>query len=167
MRRAALLPVWVKFLHTSTLSSHRYASSGVPPPKMDTPNIAEEAAKLNKEAEQLHQFNEQQDQRTAEEIRISQEIGKEAFEENTLILKSLAMRGLRAFLICAIGLGAFTIAMKRKKKEQEEVAAKALKPEDDPTARYLEEMRGLGFDVDTLEEELLAEKQENKGASAK
>lgn len=101
------------------------------------------------------------DAKAAEQVRLAQDIGEEAFGENTAILKQVGYRGLRAFVVCAVGLGAFAWAMKRKKRElAAEEAAKtgAAEGEDDPTQRYLEEMRSLGFDVDTLEEELEQER---------
>ncbi|AIO01869.1 hypothetical protein LPMP_342430 [Leishmania panamensis] len=102
------------------------------------------------------------DTRAAEEVRLAQDLGEQAFGENTEILKKVAARGLRSFVVCAVGLGVFTWAMKKKKRELEATAPPAVEAagdahaerDEDPTQRYLHEMRGLGFDVDTLEEEL-------------
>lgn len=106
------------------------------------------------------------DSKVAEQIKLADEIGENAFEKNTGILKQLAMRGLRAFVVCMAGLAAFSLTLKRKKRllESEEqltetASADAAVDLEDPTQRYLEEMRGLGFDVDTLEEELQIERQ--------
>lgn len=97
------------------------------------------------------------DAKAAEQVRLAQDIGEQAFGENTEILKQIGYRGLRAFVVCVVGLSAFMWAMKKKKAElAAQEAAKA--DDDDPTQRYLEEMRGLGFDVDTLEEELEQER---------
>ncbi|KEG10926.1 hypothetical protein DQ04_03151110 [Trypanosoma grayi] len=101
------------------------------------------------------------DERTLQNMRIAEKIGTESFEENTQILRRISWRGLRAFLVCGTGLAAFGYAMRRRRNLQEELQrAQAL--DDDPTQRYLEEMRGLGFDVDTLEEELEAERKVKK-----
>lgn len=105
------------------------------------------------------------DAKAAEQVRLAQEIGEQAFGENTEILKQVGYRGLRAFVVCAVGMGAFMWAMKKKKAELAAGEAGAAsgagagaEEDDDPTQRYLEEMRSLGFDVDTLEEELEQER---------
>ncbi|CCW62100.1 unnamed protein product [Phytomonas sp. EM1] len=53
------------------------------------------------------------DAKAAEQIRIATEIGEEGFEENIKILKQMFLRGLRAFLIFMLGLGAFFYSKKR------------------------------------------------------
>ncbi|ORC92216.1 uncharacterized protein TM35_000044300 [Trypanosoma theileri] len=97
------------------------------------------------------------DKRTLENMKIAEKIGAESFEENTQILRKMAWRGVRAFLVCGFGVAAFGYAMRRRRMYEEMKRAQAL--EEEPTQRYLEEMRGLGFDVDTLEEELEAERR--------
>ncbi|AYU83061.1 conserved hypothetical protein [Leishmania infantum JPCM5] len=102
------------------------------------------------------------DAEAAEQVRLAQELGEQAFSENTEILKKVAFRGLRAFVMCAVGVAAFMWAMKKKKRERQADALPGVEApraahaegHDDPTQRYLQEMRGLGFDVETLEEEL-------------
>jgi hypothetical protein len=101
------------------------------------------------------------DAATRENIQTIQNMGDAAFDENTAILKKMLTRGLRAFAVIAVGLVAFSVAMKRKKaqrlKEEEEAAAIRQangEEDDDPTARYLAEMGKLGFDVEGLEEEI-------------
>ncbi|CUI15167.1 membrane-associated protein, putative [Bodo saltans] len=100
------------------------------------------------------------DAATIEKLKIAEEIGEKAFEENTEILKKMMLRGLRALVIGIIGFVTFSVAMKRRRRLEE--ASKAVDDAEDPTLRYLEEMRSLGFDVDTLEEELEAEKKSKK-----
>lgn len=92
-------------------------------------------------------------------MKVAQELGVEAFEENTRILKRLGLRALRSFAVVGTGLVAFNIALKRKKRledakhvDEQQIAV------DDPTTRYLTEMRSLGFDVDTLEEDIAKSK---------
>ncbi|KAG5466838.1 hypothetical protein LSCM1_01015 [Leishmania martiniquensis] len=112
------------------------------------------------------------DRRAAEEVRVAQELGEQAFGENTEILKKVAVRGLRAFFVCAVGVVVLMWTMKKRKQElvtnvqpADGAASGALAEEaDDPTQRYLQEMRGLGFDVDTLEEELKQERLANAAA---
>lgn len=95
-------------------------------------------------------------------MRLAQELGEQVFSENTEILKNIAVRGLRAFVMCAVGVAAFMWAMKKKRQERQVNVLPAVdaprsahaQGHDDPTQRYLQEMRGLGFDVETLEEEL-------------
>ncbi|KAF8284366.1 hypothetical protein TcYC6_0068650 [Trypanosoma cruzi] len=101
------------------------------------------------------------DERTLQNMRIAKKIGAETFEENTAILRRMAWRGARAFIVCGVGMAAFGYAMRRRRQQQlqQEGLRERERLEDDPTARYLEEMRGLGFDVDTLEEELEAERR--------
>ncbi|KAG5467378.1 hypothetical protein CUR178_01021 [Leishmania enriettii] len=106
------------------------------------------------------------DAKAAEQVRVARELGEQAFGENTEILKKVAARGLRAFLVCAVGMAAFMWAMKKRTQEfmaNTSTAGPAadgalVEEEDGPTQRYLQEMRGLGFDVDTLEEELKLER---------
>lgn len=99
------------------------------------------------------------DEKTAEQLRIAMEIGEEGFEENVAILKQLALRGLRALVVCAVGVGTFWYAVRRRREAERKLKEKVEEGwEEDPTQRYLEEMRSLGFDVDTLEEELEAER---------
>lgn len=106
------------------------------------------------------------DAETKEKLRIVEQIGEQAFDENTEILKKIMLRGLRALVIGGFGFVAFAVAMKRQKRRQQEQAEEAehlangTKPED-PTERYLAEMRALGFDVDGLEDEI-AEKNKKK-----
>ncbi|KAH9601683.1 hypothetical protein LSM04_005920 [Trypanosoma melophagium] len=97
------------------------------------------------------------DERTLENMKIAEKIGAESFEENTKILRKMAWRGARAFLVCGFGVAAFGYAMRRRRMHEEMKRVQEL--EEGPTQRYLEEMRGLGFDVDTLEEELGAERK--------
>lgn len=101
------------------------------------------------------------DAEAIEKLKIAEEIGEKAFEENTEILKKIVFRGLRAMFVGVIGLVAFSLAMKRKKRLEDEAHEKS-NPSEDPTQRYLQEMRGLGFDVDGLEEELAKQKAERK-----
>lgn len=87
-------------------------------------------------------------------IEIVNAIGDEAFEENTKVLKSIAMRGLRSGLIIVIGVVAFAVSLRKKKQrdaafEEEEKA----KISNDPTQRYLDEMSGLGFDTEQGEKD--------------
>ncbi|KAG5491135.1 hypothetical protein JIQ42_01030 [Leishmania sp. Namibia] len=113
------------------------------------------------------------DAKAAEQVRVARELGEQAFGENTEILKKVAARGLRAFLVCAVGMAAFMWAMKKRKQELMANATPAgsaadgalAEEEDGPTQRYLQEMRGLGFDVDTLEEELKLERLAKAAAS--
>ena len=104
------------------------------------------------------------DAETKEKLRIVEQIGEQAFEENTEILKKIMLRGLRALVIGGFGFVAFAVAMKRQKRrqqEQDEAAehlANGTKPED-PTQRYLAEMRALGFDVDGLEDDIANNKK--------
>ncbi|ESL11483.1 hypothetical protein TRSC58_00765 [Trypanosoma rangeli SC58] len=103
------------------------------------------------------------DERTMQNMRIAEKIGAKTFEENTTILRRVAWRGARAFVVCAIGMAAFAYAMRRRRQQlQQEELRKRGRLEEDSTARYLEEMRGLGFDVDALEEELEAERRVGK-----
>ncbi|CCW69455.1 unnamed protein product [Phytomonas sp. Hart1] len=53
------------------------------------------------------------DAKAAEQIRIATEIGEKGFEENVKILKQLSLRGLRAFSILTVGLGALFYSKKR------------------------------------------------------
>ncbi|KAG5492675.1 hypothetical protein JKF63_01254 [Porcisia hertigi] len=106
------------------------------------------------------------DPEAAEQVRIVKELGEQAFGENTDILKKVAFRGLRSFVVCAVGMIAFMWAMKKKRRELEASARPAVEADSglqaaedgDPTRRYLQEMRELGFDVDTLEAELEQER---------
>jgi hypothetical protein len=108
------------------------------------------------------------DAATAEKMKIAESIGQESFEENTQLLKDLALRGLRAFVLAIIGLSMFTFAKKRKRRQLEEEEAAAKKEQglsdddDDPTARYLKEMGSIGFDVEGLEKSIAEEKEKNK-----
>ncbi|RNF11797.1 uncharacterized protein Tco025E_06610 [Trypanosoma conorhini] len=103
------------------------------------------------------------DEHTMQNMRIAEKMGAKTFEENTSILRRVAWRGARAFVVCGIGMAAFGYAMRRRRLQlQQEEPRKRGKLEEDSTARYLEEMRGLGFDVDTLEEELEAERRAGK-----
>ncbi|KAH8613676.1 hypothetical protein ERJ75_000775600 [Trypanosoma vivax] len=97
------------------------------------------------------------DERARADAKVVQSIGEKVFEDNTRILRSLAWRGARAFIVCGVGVACFAYAMGRRRQE-------ALEAEEDPTRRYLEEMRGLGFDVDTLEEELSTERVAERGS---
>ncbi|GET92773.1 hypothetical protein, conserved [Leishmania tarentolae] len=106
------------------------------------------------------------DAEAAEQVQVARELGEQVFSENTEILKKVAFRGLRALCVCAVGVAAFLWAMKKKRQELEANASPTAEAalaadadlEDDPTKRYLQEMRSLGFDVDTLEEELEKER---------
>lgn len=98
------------------------------------------------------------DAATIEKLKIADEIGEKAFEENTEILKRMMLRGLRALVIGIFGFVAFSVAMKRRRRLEEDKLPKD-ESDEDPTQRYLQEMRSLGFDVDTLEEELESEKK--------
>lgn len=131
----------------SPSSSSTTAASGDAPcssPKVQVSDASSAAHKL--------------DAATLEKLRIAEEIGDKAFEENTEILKKVMLRGLRALVIGIVGFVTFSVAMKRRKRAEEQ--ASSGKNDDDPTARYLEEMRSLGFDVDGLEEELAHEKHQ-------
>lgn len=99
------------------------------------------------------------DERTRQNMRIAEKIGSECFEQNTQILRGLAWRGLRAFFVFGGGVAAFAYAMRRQRSRKEAVDASG-----DPTQRYLEEMRGLGFDVDTVEEELEVSRRSGESA---
>lgn len=84
-------------------------------------------------------------------------MGEEALEENARILKRMGMRGLRAFLVGGLGIVAFSIALKRKRREEEarrDEAVAAGTDAEDPTARYLREMDGQGWDVKGHEDEV-------------
>lgn len=175
------------------LAPRRYCASG-PPKDKPTPTASASSSSTGSGAEGQ---GAKVDAEAREQIKIAQEIGEENFEANTKILKQVATRGLRSFLVAAVGLGAFGFAIKRRRmqleKEKEEAAARSegdgkgdtgaddddvvaeravlalirsgdQKRADDPTERYLEEMRGLGFDVDTLEEELENERKMAKKA---
>jgi uncharacterized protein (UPF0335 family) len=105
------------------------------------------------------------DAETLEKLRIADEIGEKAFEENTEILKKMMLRGLRALVVGIFGFVTFAIAMKRRRRLEEE--SKTVDDDaEDPTQRYLQEMRSLGFDVDTLEEELETEKKSSNNKSS-
>jgi hypothetical protein len=101
------------------------------------------------------------DPATIEKLKVAEAIGEAAFEENTEILKKMMLRGLRALVIGILGFVTFSVAMKKRRRREEEEANRT-SDDEDPTLRYLEEMRGLGFDVDGLEEELEAEKKQHK-----
>lgn len=153
------------------------SSSPVPPtPTSATPlRAAASAAPSSTSSSSAAQAKPELDAEAAEQVRLAQELGEQAFGENTAILKQVAMRGLRAFVVCGVGMGAFVWAKRRKQRELEVTeaptgaagAAQAEADEEDPTQRYLEEMRGLGFDVDTLEEELEQERLAKAAATAK
>jgi hypothetical protein len=99
------------------------------------------------------------DAATRAKIETVKSLGDQTFDENTRILKKMMLRGLRAFAVVGVGLFAFNIAMKRKKAQrmlEEAAAAESAGDSDDPTLRYLAEMRSIGFDVDGLEEEIAA-----------
>lgn len=98
------------------------------------------------------------DAETIEKLRVAEEIGEKAFEENTEILKKMMLRGLRALVVGIGGFVAFTAARKRRARI-DDAANAAVEPDDDPTQKYLNEMRSLGFDVDGLEDELANEKK--------
>lgn len=152
--RDAPLPV------AALLTACRFSSSQVPP-SIRPPTAAVSPNSSDKVSPSAQAGAPELDAEAAEQVRLAQQIGEEAFGENTAILKQVGYRGLRAFLVCAVGLGAFAWAMKRKKKElaaEEAGKAGTAVDEEDPTQRYLEEMRSLGFDVDTLEEELEQER---------
>ncbi|KPI90256.1 hypothetical protein ABL78_0638 [Leptomonas seymouri] len=139
----------------ATLASYRLSSSKVPP-SVRPPTVASAAHvdASSREASKAAQPSVPElDAKAAEQVRLAQEMGEEAFGENTEILSQVGYRGLRAFVVCAIGMSALMLAMKKKKAELATEEA-----DDDPTQRYLEEMRSLGFDVDTLEEELEQER---------
>lgn len=99
------------------------------------------------------------DAATIEKLKVAEEIGEKAFEENTEILKKMMLRGLRALLVGIVGFVAFAVAMKRRRRIEENEKQLVDDNGEDPTQRYLEEMRSLGFDVDGLEEELEAERK--------
>ena len=88
-------------------------------------------------------------------------MGDAAFEENTRILKKIMLRGLRSICVVGVGLVAFNVAMKRKKAQLEREKEPAAPGDDDPTQRYLNEMRSIGFDVDGLEEEIAAQRDQD------
>ena len=88
------------------------------------------------------------DAATKEKLRTARDIGEGAFAENTAILRRLALRGFRALSVAALGIFAFSVVLKRKKQSDD------ARRDDSPTERYFKEMRGLGFDVDGLEEEI-------------
>lgn len=137
--------------------SRRGSSSAVPPSTPVRPPTTAGRAHSDASAHEAQAMAPELDAKAAEQVRLAQDIGEQAFGENTEILKQIGYRGLRAFVVCVVGLSAFMWAMKKKKAElAAQEAAKA--DDDDPTQRYLEEMRGLGFDVDTLEEELEQER---------
>jgi nitrogen fixation-related uncharacterized protein len=142
------------------LTSCRLSSSGVPltvrPPTAAGAARADESAQGNGSPAQV--TAPELDAKAAAQVRLARDMGEQAFGENTEILKVIGYRGLRAFVVCAIGLGAFMWAMKKKKAELAAGEANATDDDEDPTQRYLEEMRSLGFDVDTLEEELEQER---------
>ena len=119
---------------------------------MDGASIAEEAGKSADAA---------MDAETRAKIKIAEAIGPEGFEENTRVLKQMAMRGLRAFVVVGVGLVAFSIAFKRKKRQlaEAEEAKRIASGEEDPTARYLKEMEALGFDVQGHEDDLQKDKK--------
>lgn len=94
------------------------------------------------------------DDETVAKLKAAESIGEEAFSENVEILKRLMLRGLRAVTIGVVGFVAFSIAMRRRARNQEQSEVT-----EDATERYLEEMRSLGFDVDGLEEEVEAERK--------
>ncbi|KAK7195714.1 hypothetical protein NESM_000501700 [Novymonas esmeraldas] len=150
-------------------ASRRASSSSVPP---SGGSAAVQSSSATPAAGTAHATPEL-DAEAAEQVRLAKELGEQAFGENTAILKKVALRGLRAFMVCAVGMAAFMWAAKRKKRElaaspapaAQASAATAAAEEEDPTQRYLEEMRGLGFDVDTLEEELENERQAKAAAS--
>lgn len=145
------------------LTTHRLASSGVPPSfrPPTAAGVTRADGSSSVAAEQDQASAPELDAKAAEQVRLAQDIGEEAFGENTAILKQVGYRGLRAFVVCAIGMGTFMWAMKKKKRELADSKvgkAGSAEEDEDPTQRYLEEMRSLGFDVDTLEEELEQER---------
>ncbi|KPA86238.1 hypothetical protein ABB37_00471 [Leptomonas pyrrhocoris] len=158
MRSSGCLTCSGTCCYAATLAAYRPSSSQVPrsvhpPTAASTADVnAPSTAKMKAAPSSTPQL----DAKAAEQVRLAHDIGEQAFGENTKILTQIAYRGLRAFVVCAIGMGAFMWAMKRKKAElaAEETATGSAEKDEDPTQRYLEEMRSMGFDVDTLEEEL-------------
>lgn len=103
--------------------------------------------------------------RSAQDFETALKFGDADFEENTQVLKTIALRGLRSFVICGAGIAVFMLATRRRKNAESNVSSPSSHStassdfqELDATERYLEEMRSLGFDVDTLEEELAQER---------
>ena len=103
------------------------------------------------------------DAESARKIKIAEAIGTEGFEENTNVLKKMSLRGLRAVFVVGVGLVVFNYAFKRKKRQlaEQEEAERIASGGEDPTARYLAEMEGLGFDVKGHENDL-AKKSDKK-----
>ena len=95
-------------------------------------------------------------------LKVAEAMGEEALTENVEILKRLGTRALRAFAVGALGIAAFFVVLKRKRREEEalkakegaeaaDAAAAGSSPQaadEDPTARYLREMGGQGWDVE-------------------
>jgi hypothetical protein len=103
------------------------------------------------------------DAETRAKIKVVNDMGNEAFTENQVILRNLALRGLRSMVLVCVGMVAFFIALRRKRNrdraydEEHGLLPKEdeVEPED-PTQRYLKEMGSLGFDVEGGEEEAAA-----------
>jgi hypothetical protein len=92
-----------------------------------------------------------------ERLAVAEAMGEAALDENTRIIKQLGVRALRAFVVGGLGLVTFTVMLKRKRRQEAEAAEAAEVAEatqgavatdaEDPTARYLREMDGQGWDV--------------------
>lgn len=105
-------------------------------------------------------------------IEIMKEIGDEAFEENTKVIKNIALRGMRSGLIIVVGVVAFMISLRKKKRRdaafdaEEEEKKKAAEAAMDPTQRYLQEMGSIGFDVEQGELDAAEAKKKHEAAVA-
>jgi flagellar biosynthesis/type III secretory pathway M-ring protein FliF/YscJ len=89
-----------------------------------------------------------------ERLAVAEAMGEAALDENTRIIKQLGVRALRAFVVGGLGLVTFTVMLKRKRRQEAEAAEAAEATQgavatdaEDPTARYLREMDGQGWDV--------------------
>ena len=84
-------------------------------------------------------------------------IGERAFDENHDILRRVLLRGARSFVVGAVGIIAFSVSLKWKRDQLEKERII-----DDPTHRYLSEMRSIGFDVDELEDQIVTRNANTK-----
>jgi len=99
------------------------------------------------------------DAKARDTLKTAGAINEAAFEENIGILRKIGARGFRSMAIFGLGAGALIYAMRRRAASAEAELTKSPSPqEQNPTERYLNEMRGLGFDVDGHEETIAKSK---------